>query len=138
MSKTGKALSVVLSLAFVIAFASLSVAGEPLAEGTWTKKTASISGSWSIVEEGGSRFLILSDDFKTKKAPDLKLFLSSRDLSATDGSNATTEAVLIAKLTSAKGGQRYPISGDINLDEHSTLLLHCEKYGKLWGGATIH
>jgi len=44
---------------------------------------------------------------------------------------------VIAKLTSVQGGQRYPIPGDINLDEYSTLLLHCEKYEKLWGGATI-
>ena len=123
-------------LFFVVAFASLSVA-QPLAEGVWTKKTASISGSWSIVEEGGSHFLILSDDFKTKKTPDLKLFLSSQDLSAIDGSNATSQAVFIAKLKSVRGGQRYPIPDDIDLNGHSTLLLHCEKYAKVWGGATI-
>ena len=123
-------------LFFVVAFASLSVA-QPLAEGDWTKKTASISGNWSIVEERGSHFLILSDDFKTKKAPDLKLFLSSRDLSAIDGSNATSQAVFIAKLKNVRGGQRYSIPGDIDLDKHSTLLLHCEKYSKVWGGATI-
>ena len=128
---------VFLVLVSIVAFASLAVAAGPLAEGKWTKKTASISGRWSIVEEGGSRFLVLSDDFKTKKAPDLKLFLSSKDLAAVDGSNAPRHAVLIAKLKSARGGQRYPIPGDIDLDEHSTLLLHCEKYEKLWGGATI-
>ena len=137
MPKASNAPFVFLFLVFVVAFASLSVAAEPLAEGKWTKKTASISGSWSIVEEGGSRFLVLSDDFKTKKAPDLKLFLSSRDLSAIDGSNATSQAVFVAKLKSVRGGQRYPIPDDIDLNEHSTLLLHCEKYAKVWGGATI-
>ncbi len=137
MPRTSNAPFVFLFLVFVVAFASLSVAAQPLAEGMWTKKTASISGSWSIVEEGGSRFLVLSDDFKTKKAPDLKLFLSSRDFSAIDGSNATSQAVFIAKLKSARGGQRYPIPDDIDLNEHSTLLLHCEKEAKVWGGAKI-
>ena len=137
MSKISNAPFVFLFLVFVITFASLSVAAQPLAEGTWTKKTASIGGSWSIVEEGGSRFLVLSEDFKTKKAPDLKLFLSTRDLSAIDGSNATSQAVFIAKLKNVRGGQRYSIPGDIDLDKHSTLLLHCEKYSKVWGGATI-
>ena len=137
MSKTSGHRFVFLFLVFVITFASLSVAAPPLAEGTWTKRTASIGGSWSIVEEGGARFLILSDDFKTKKAPDLKLFLSSRSFSAVDGDNATSQAVLIAKLKSTQGGQRYAIPNDIDLDRHSTLLLHCEKYSKVWGGATI-
>ncbi len=137
MRKTSNAPFVSLFLILLIAFMPLSVAAPPLAEGKWTKKTASISGSWSIVEEGGSRFLVLSDDFKTKKAPDLKLFLSSRDLSAIDGSNATDHAVLIGKLKTARGGQRYLIQDSIDLDERSTLLLQCEKYAKLWGGATI-
>ena len=64
MRKTSNAPFVSLFLILLIAFASLAVAAPPLAEGKWTKKTASISGSWSIVEEGGSRFLVLSDDFK--------------------------------------------------------------------------
>ena len=137
MIETRNIRSVFLFPALVVALATLSVAAQPLAEGKWTKKTASISGSWSIVEEGGTRFLILSADFKTKKAPDLKLFLSSLDLSVIDGSNATSHAVLIAKLKNVSGGQRYSIPHDINLDKHSTLLLHCEKYSKVWGGAAL-
>ena len=138
MLKNNNTPSILLFLILAISFASLSVAAEPLASGKWTKKTTSISGIWSIVEEdGGARFLVLGDDFKTKKAPDLKLFLSRQDLSAVNGSNATSQAVLIAKLKSVRGGQRYAIPDEIDLDEYSTLILHCEKYAKLWGGATI-
>ena len=137
MSKTRNVPLTFLCLIIVVTFASFSIAAQPFAEGKWTKKTASIGGSWSILEENGNRFLVLSDDFKTKKAPDLKLFLSSLDLSAIDGSNATSHAVLIANLKSVQGGQRYPIPGDIDLNKYSTLLLHCEKYSKVWGGATV-
>jgi hypothetical protein len=128
---------VALCLTILVTLASLAAQAQTPRQGTWIKKNASISGNWSIQEEGGARFLILSDDFKTKNAPDLKLFLSSLDLSAIDGKNATSHAVLIGKLKSTRGGQRYPIPADVDLDKHSTLLLHCEKYSKVWGGATI-
>ena len=45
--------------------------------------------------------------------------------------------VLIARLDSPRGGQRYPIPDGVDLDKLSTLLLHCEKYSKLWGGAAL-
>ena len=49
----------------------------------------------------------------------------------------TTQAVLIARLDSPRGGQRYRIPDTIDLSQYPTLLLHCEQYSKLWGGATI-
>ena len=136
MSKSSNAFSVILFLVFA-AVTTFAVAEEPLVHGTWTKKTSSIRGSWSIVEENGTRFLILSDDFKTKKAPDLKLFLSPRALSAIDGRNASSDAALIANLKSVAGGQRYAVPDNIDLTKYSTLLLHCEKYLKVWGGAAL-
>lgn len=137
MSMKIYARSTCLLLLVLFAAMSMASAAEPLAGGTFTKKSFAISGSWSIVEEGGTRFLVLSDDFKTKKAPDLKLYLSGRDLSAADGGNATNGAILIAELDSPSGGQRYAIPAGVDLSEHGTLLLHCVKYSKLWGGATI-
>ena len=137
MSKPAHVRSVLPFLVLLIAVSSLAAAAQPLAEGAWNKKTASIQGSWSIVEEGGSRFLVLSDDFRTKKAPDLKLFLSPQELSSVNGKNATDRAVLIGALQRVRGGQRYGIPDGVDLDEYPTLLLHCEKYSKLWGAATI-
>ena len=103
-----------------------------------TIKTAEARQEGEKAKYGAETEIALSErDFKTKKAPDLKLFLSSRELSSVDGTNATSRAVLIAKLSSVRGAQRYAIPSGVDLDEHSTLLLHCEKYEKLWGGAKI-
>ena len=137
MSQPAYVRSVLFLLVSLTAVGTLAAAAQPLAEGTWTEKTASIRGSWSIVEEGESRFLVLSDDFKTKKAPDLKLFLSPQELSSVNGKNATDRVVLIGSLQSPRGGQRYLIPDGVDLGRYSTLLLHCEKYSKLWGAATI-
>ena len=101
--------------------------------GTWTKKSQKIAGAWKIVETAEGRFLELDDSFKTRRAPDLKLFLSPLEAGSVNAKNATSGSVLIAKLQKAKGAQRYEIPADIDLDAYQTLVLHCEKYTKLWG-----
>ncbi|MEM6702261.1 MAG: DM13 domain-containing protein [Acidobacteriota bacterium] len=101
------------------------------ADQNWTKKSFDVKGSWSIVEEGGKSWIVLDDSFATKKAPDLKLFLSKKSGAELNGKNAA-DGVLVAKLDSHKGGQRYAIPATVDLSQYSTLALHCEKYSKLW------
>ena len=105
--------------------------------GTWTKKSQKIAGAWKIVETAEGRYLELDDSFKTRRAPDLKLFLSPLEAGSVNAKNATSGSVLIAKLQKAKGAQRYEIPADIDLDAFQTLVLHCEKYTKLWGVSAL-
>ena len=46
-----------------------------LHSGVWTKKFANSGGEWSIVARGGKRYVVLDDAFRTRRAPDLKIFL---------------------------------------------------------------
>lgn len=105
--------------------------------GTWTKKSQKIAGAWKIVETAEGRFLELDDSFKTRRAPDLKLFLSPREAGDVNAKNATSGSVLIAKLQKAKGAQRYELPADLDLDDYQTLVLHCEQYTKLWGVSAL-
>ncbi|MEM8954957.1 MAG: DM13 domain-containing protein [Verrucomicrobiota bacterium] len=105
--------------------------------GTWTSKAYEASGSWSIVEEGGKQYVVLSSDFSTKSAPDLKLFLSPTGLGEVNGKNATSGSVLVAKLKSNKGSQKYEIPAGVDLSRYKTILIHCEKFSKLWSGAAL-
>ena len=111
--------------------------GKTLASGQWTKKGFDIEGSWSIVEDGGRRFVVLDDAFRTKSAPDLKIFLSSRPAQEISSLDATRGAVRVGPLASNKGAQRLEIPAGVDLGSHPTLVLHCEQYSKLWGVATI-
>jgi hypothetical protein len=130
--------SAALALALLLSGPSAQAAdSEVLFEGHWTKKGSAISGSWSIVEEGGKRFVLLDDEFKTKKAPDLKIFLSPLSLKEVDGSNATDGALLVSSLESHRGSQRYAIESDVALSEYASIVIQCEKYSKLWGGARL-
>ena len=119
-----------------IAFAT-AAAAEVRSSGTWSRQETKIAGSWSIVEEGGELFVKLSDDFKTRSGPDLKIFLSPADLDRLNGKNATSGSVLVARLRSPKGGQSYPLPSGIDLSRYRSIVIHCEKYAKLWGGSSL-
>ena len=110
---------------------------ETLHEGTWTKKSYKAGGTWKIVEDSDGFYVELDDDFKTKKAPDLKLFLSPKTLEDLNGKNATDGSVLIAELTSHKGAQRYALPASVNLADFQTIIIHCEEYSKLWSGSLL-
>jgi len=117
-----------------------SVASETttLTEGAWTKGGYEIEGSWSIVESDEGRFVVLADDFATRKAPDLKIFLSPRKLSELGNRNATSESAFVAALERNRGGQRYRLPAEVDLADYQTILIHCEKFSKYWGGAPLN
>lgn len=122
------------ALVFALTMASLApnASADDLGGG-WTKRYQKIHGNWSIVETSEGRFLELDASFKTRRAPDLKLFFSPRAASAVTPDNAVEGSVLIAKLRAARGGQRYELPADLDLSQFETLVLHCEQYTKLWG-----
>ena len=104
--------------------------------GKWTKKANSISGTWSITEKNGKKILSLKG-FKTAVAPDLKIFLSPQSSSKISSRTATTGSVLVANLKSSKGDQSYTLPSGINLSKYKSVIIHCEKYSKLWGAGSL-
>ena len=123
-----------LALSFI---ATPALAAETLHTGEWTRKTQKASGTWSIVEEDGTRFIDLSADFKTKKAPDLAIYFSPKTVEELTNTNAEEGAVKLAPLESPKGSQRYEIPASIDLGEYTSVMIHCKKYTKLWCAAAL-
>jgi len=105
--------------------------------GSFEKTSFKIKGNWTIVKENGQTIFRLSEDFKTKNGPDLKLFLSRKSVGNVTGQTATQDAVKLSVLKSNKGSQDYIIPTDIDLSQFSSILIHCEAYSKLWGGANL-
>lgn len=105
--------------------------------GEWTKKSFKSSGTWEIYVEGDKSFVKLSADFRTRNAPDLKIFLSPLSASEATGRNATDGAVLISPLSSNAGEQVYEIPADVDLGAFKSILIHCEQYSKLWSAADL-
>jgi len=103
----------------------------------WQNQNLKVKGQWSIEQKNGETFLTLNDEFKTRGAPDLKLFLSKSNFQNITGDNATNDAVLISPLKSKKGAQTYKIPSNISIDEYQSLILHCEQYSKLWASTPL-
>ncbi len=112
--------------------------GRVVARGSdWTRKSNKITGSWEIAETSSGYELRLGADFKTKNAPDLRLVLSPNTTTSASAKNALTGGVVIAPLASPKGAQSYVIDAGTDLTAYRSLLIHCEQYTKLWGGAEL-
>lgn len=110
---------------------------QALDQGTWTKKSFKVSGEWTIYTENGATYVKLSSDFRTRNAPDLKIFLSPLSAAEANGRNATDGSVLIAPLTSNRGEQVYEIPASVDLSDYQSILIHCEQFSKLWSAADL-
>ena len=108
-----------------------------LSSGTWTKKSFKTKGSWTLSAENGVTTISLDDDFSTRNAPDLKIFLSP--LSAKDVKNKTAVpgSLLISPLESNKGQQSYVVPAGTDLSKYKSVIIHCEAYTKLWSAADL-
>lgn len=106
-------------------------------QGSFTKRTYGIKGEWQILKVDGQMVLRLSDDFRTKRGPDLKLFLSPTKLDNVTGVTATQDAVRLGALKSNTGASDYIIPAGTDLSRFNSVLIHCEAFSKLWGGADI-
>ncbi|CAN5422672.1 hypothetical protein BH23VER1_BH23VER1_11480 [soil metagenome] len=124
--------------AYAAVFFALGTAfGETVAEGSWTDKGYAVAGKWSIEKEGGKMVVKLDENFKTSSGPDLKIFLSPQTVASLKGGNATKGAVLVAPLKSTKGAATYAIPAGTDLSKFKAIVIHCEKFSKLWSAGAL-
>ena len=131
-------LTLVLGLGLAFGLPTLAYAEAEVAlSGAWQKKNYTTRGGWRIVKEEGSTFLELTDDFETKRAPDLKIFLSPANAGDLNSGNATRGAILVAKLKSSRGAARFAVPASVDLDKYKSVALHCQKYSALFAASPL-
>ena len=113
-------------------FAHAGITGQ----GAWVSKQYEVNGAWQIEKRNGHTTIKLSDYFSPMSGPALKLFLSKYDISGVTGSNASG-GVMISKLKNVNGYQEYIVPGNVNIDDFASLVILCEKFSVLWGGANL-
>ncbi|MEA5443414.1 DM13 domain-containing protein [Cyanobium gracile] len=123
--------------------AQMKPKGMAMAQGSFRKAEAPVSGGFSISEEGGKTVLTLSGDFKTNDmAPDLWVAFSP---SATPLAMSKAPAyplkpgtyTLLTKLQSSKGAQRYVIPASIDLKAQKSVLIWCQKFNATMAWAPL-
>lgn len=124
-------------LPVLIFLLSSSLFGSTQAEGTWTKSKYKIAGTWIIEANENGSFLILSEDFKTKKAPDLKVAFTKKAFKDVTAENALLDALVVSELKTYKGKVSIPLPDGLSLSDYQSLIIHCEQYGILWGGSDL-
>ena len=123
---------------FVLGILSIGTASaEGAKNGTWVDKKYSINGGWSIEKQGEQHVIKFSDDFKTKGGPDLKVFLSPQTIESVTGRTATNDSIMVSVLQQTSGAQEYVLPANIDISQFKSLLIHCEAYSVLWGGANL-
>ncbi|MEH6578637.1 MAG: DM13 domain-containing protein [Amphritea sp.] len=104
----------------------------------WVDRQYKVSGSWTIEEQGGSRYLVLADNFKTKRGPDVKVFLAKPKIeNIGNRDNLGRDSMLLGVMTRFSGQQKYLIPEDVVLTDFQSVVLYCERYTVVWGGANL-
>lgn len=105
--------------------------------GAFVQKSKTLKGSYEIVQRDGKTYVSFSDDFKAKKGPDLKIFLSPQTIESATGKTAIDGALNIGELKKTKGAQEYELPAGLTLSDYKSVLVHCEAYSILWGGSNL-
>lgn len=100
--------------------------------------TPSLQGDWQIVEEGGTHYIELAENFRAKKGPDVKIFLSPTKADSVTGDNAVHGSVLVTQISEFDGSARFAIPAGTDISQFQSLVFHCEAFSKLWGSAALH
>lgn len=101
-------------------------------QGAWSRRSSAARGVWKIVERNGARYVVLSDEFRVRPGPDLKLFLSPLGADEINGRNATKNALRLGRLHAAHGGQVYEIPQGTDLMQYRAIVIHCEFFAVAW------
>lgn len=137
MKQSNTVKSFITLLVTLISIAGIaSAATKTLASGSWTKKAERISGTWEIVDDGKDVTLKLKN-FKTESAPDLKLFFHKKSIGSLTSKKVKSGSKFLAKLKSNRGDQEYKLPKGLKLSDYKSIVIHCEQYTKLWGGANL-
>ncbi|MEM9758472.1 MAG: DM13 domain-containing protein [Pseudomonadota bacterium] len=130
------------SLTVLGALASVQAQAAELASGSlqgafssWGK--SSLQGDWKIVEDGGAQYIELDDNFRAKKGPDVKIFLSPTPSAQVTGDNAVDGSVFVELISDFDGSARIEIPAGTDLTQFQSLVFHCEAYSKLWGSSPL-
>ncbi len=145
-----KVSSLLVAAAFVTAGAgigfSFAVAQEPapvaaaaaeLHSGTFVRKSKRLEGNWQVIQRDGQTVIRFADDFRAANGPDLKIFLSPKDVATVTGTTAVEGSLLLGELKSTRGTQEYLVPAGVNLDDYASVLVHCEEFAVLWGGGDL-
>ncbi len=130
-----------LGLASLLTLAPLSSSILPLqtqpafaAEGDFVRADKNTEGSFKIVEEEGTRYLELSEDFRTSRGPDLFVLLHRQ---STPESYAEEDYINLGMMDRFSGSQRFEIPEDVDVEDFQSAVIWCRQFNVTFGYAEL-
>ncbi|MFS2317281.1 DM13 domain-containing protein [Maricaulis sp. D1M11] len=124
------------ALTLMFALPALASAQDTSHAGGWDNQDYAIAGDWQIETRADGRYLVLSEDFRTRRGPDLKIFFSALPADQVTGNNAA-DGYFLAELERNRNGQEYRLPDDLDLSDYNSVIIHCERFSKLWGAGHL-
>jgi Electron transfer DM13. len=126
-------------LFLILTFNAMNTIQTTLQDGkNWTKIKYEIYGKWSIQTNNGEQTIVFDDNFKTSSGPDVKVFLSPKQVEDIGPRDAVdVEGLYLGIIKEFSGKQAYAIPKETNLKDYKSVVLHCEAYSVVWGGANL-
>ena len=104
----------------------------------WINKDEITIGDWSITTINKETILTFHENFITPDGPDLKLFLSAKDINEIGvNERIQDDGLFLNELKAIVGKQEYILPENEVLSNYKSLVIHCEKYTVVWGGTNI-
>jgi hypothetical protein len=104
----------------------------------WVNKDEITTGDWSINTINEDIILSFHENFITPDGPDLKLFLSPKDINDIGvNESIQDDGLYLDVLKTVTGKQEYSLPEKEVLSNYKSLVIHCEKYTVVWGGIDI-
>ena len=93
------------------------------------------SGQVMVIEEDGTKYLEIGEDFQSDRGPALEIILHKSDtvgLQIEEGSY-----VSLGELKSFNGAQRYLIPEAIDLEQYQSVAVWCQEFNATFGYAPL-
>lgn len=104
----------------------------------WVKKTYKIEGNWTIETNGNQSSIVFGEDFRTSRGPDVKVYLSPKKIEDIGKRESVDKKGLyLGVMRRFSGAQSFTIPINVNLEDYNSVVLHCQAYSVVWGGANL-
>ena len=93
-------------------------------------------GSVTLQEQDGKTFVVFEDDFSTPNGPDLVVYLTKN--SEPTERNDVSEGQELGELKSTVGKQVYEIPAGVDVNDFSSVTIHCRAFNVPWSYARLN
>jgi len=109
---------------------------ETIFVGDFVDRSHPTAGVAKVLNDGSTQRFLRFEEFETDNGPDLNVYLSTAGADAPSG-EFDDDFIDLGDLKGNIGDQNYEIPVDVDLDEHSTVVIWCVRFGVVFGAAEL-